>query len=590
MSFCTCHSTRKGMSPLLHRGGGLAVNRVIQLDPTRTTTLRRAFMAAMYKRFRWLKGQITQTVVQNDVFGLQNTLPRVRLQAVPETRAFVFKTASEKVESFMAWLREAQDEGILEVTTRTGGRPGLDQRWTDTYVRRAYDKGVDRGRTELEKVGIEMGPVEGVFRSPAHADRLGMLYTRTFSELKGITEAMDQQISRVLAEGLASGHHPSVIARALNNRVDKIGITRARTLARTEVIRAHHSATIAEYRAAGLTEGKVKAEWLTAGFNVCPICADMEGKIFTLDKMESMIPAHPNCRCCALPVLPEGAVEEVSREPSIPEDVVASRITDSKMQEYYLQQKQHYTTFFNQEDISHSIQAFHKESKIGATLTREEADAARVFREKVVRETEDMHLQVFWGDKTIKSNVFDTLNAWQSDASDTIASTWRTIGSIVERPTTVKYPEYIKKEYITKIKGLAKKKEQQKAYLRFRAMNQAYMERLGVKNVELYRGTDGDVGKMYARMITEEGSARNKFYLEDNALSGYSSNKYVANTFGIQRDGVTIRATISVEDIVVHRDLLMGQTMQFATEEEFIVVGTRRSIPLKDVATKTKPF
>jgi len=303
MSYCTCHNrTRKG--PLLHKGGGLHANRVVQLDPTRTTTLRRAFMAAMNKRFRWLKGQIIEAVVRQDVFGLQASLPRVRLQAVPQARAFEFKTAPEKVESFMAWLREAQDEGILEVTTRTGGRPGLDQRWTDTYVRRAYDRGVDRGRTELEKVGIEMGPVEGVFRSPAHADRLGMIYTRTFSELKGITEAMDQQISRVLADGLAAGNHPSVIARALNNRVDKIGITRARTLARTEVIRAHHSATMAEYRAAGLENVKVKAEWSTAGFNVCPICADMEGQVFTLDKMETMIPAHPNCRCVALPVLP----------------------------------------------------------------------------------------------------------------------------------------------------------------------------------------------------------------------------------------------------------------------------------------------
>lgn len=129
----------------------------------------------------------------------------------------------------------------------------------------------------------------------------GLLYTRTFNELKGITEAMDQQISRALAEGMAQGLGPAKIARNLTDRVDKIGITRARTMARTEIIRAHHLATINTYREAQIEGVRVKAEWSTAGFGVCPSCAEMEGKIFTLNEIEGMIPLHPSCRCCALP-------------------------------------------------------------------------------------------------------------------------------------------------------------------------------------------------------------------------------------------------------------------------------------------------
>jgi len=46
----------------------------------------------------------------------------------------------------------------------------------------------------------------------------------------------------------------------------------------------------------------VRAEWKTAGYNVCPDCSAMEGRIFSLDEIESMIPLHPNCRCVALPI------------------------------------------------------------------------------------------------------------------------------------------------------------------------------------------------------------------------------------------------------------------------------------------------
>lgn len=304
---CPHHQHHNPNTPL-----GFVLNRAMNLDPTRTTSLRKAFMGAMVKRFRWLKGQINGAIIKIDVFGMSTTpLGLASLALVPGE--FKFKTTAGKVDGFMSWLREKQDEGVLEVTKTPGGRAALDKHWTDVHVRRAYERGVKRGRAELRKRGYELGPdspIQGWMNQPMHADRLGMLYSRTFSELKGITEAMDQQISRELTEGLARGDNPLTIARHLNNRVDKIGIVRARTLARTEVIRAHHVANVAEYRAAGLEGVKVKAEWSTAGYKVCPVCSDMEGHVFTLDKIEGMIPAHPNCRCIALPVLPTDKVVE----------------------------------------------------------------------------------------------------------------------------------------------------------------------------------------------------------------------------------------------------------------------------------------
>jgi SPP1 gp7 family putative phage head morphogenesis protein len=155
--------------------------------------------------------------------------------------------------------------------------------------------------------------------APFHIDRLGLLYTRTYNELKGITDAMDQQLSRVLAQGIADGDGPRLIARkmvgVITGRGEELGLRdslgrwipakrRAEILARTEIIRAHHVATIQEYRNWGVVGVHVKAEWATAGDDrVCSECASLEGKIFTLDEIEPMLPLHPQCRCISLPWL-----------------------------------------------------------------------------------------------------------------------------------------------------------------------------------------------------------------------------------------------------------------------------------------------
>jgi len=98
---------------------------------------------------------------------------------------------------------------------------------------------------------------------------------------------------------MAEGKNPRTIARELykdvKNRVDKIGKVRSRMIARTEIVRAHHIANIQEYRQAEVEGVKVQAEWVT-GAGACPICIGLaEDKVYTLDEIEALIPAHPNC-------------------------------------------------------------------------------------------------------------------------------------------------------------------------------------------------------------------------------------------------------------------------------------------------------
>ena len=199
----------------------------------------------------------------------------------------------------------------------------VESAWSNVYIQDSYERGVKRARYELNKAGFDVPPINqtgGITASlsaPIHADRVGLLFTRVYSEMNGITNAMDQQISRVLAQGIIDGDNPRLLARKLNAvikgyKLGDLGITdtlgrfipaerRAETLARTEIIRAHAEAQLVEY-GNWTDEVRIKAEWATAGDNrVCERCASREGQVMTIDQARGMIPLHPNCRCIWLP-------------------------------------------------------------------------------------------------------------------------------------------------------------------------------------------------------------------------------------------------------------------------------------------------
>jgi len=293
-------------------------------DPTHTTALRNAFAKAMRRRFVELTRVIKTSVDTNDCFGLRREGIH-SLQMNPATpESFAFARSQQKVEAFMKWMQEQVDKGILTIGEFKQIGEAVEKAWTDLYIYDSYKRGVIRARYELKKAGFDIPSIEdtgGVVMSmstPFHIDRLGLLFTRVYNDLKGITAAMDMQISRILAQGMADGDGPALLARKLiatinGTKMGDLGITdtlgrfipaarRAEILARTEIIRAHHVAMVQEYRNWGLEGVYVKAEWRTAGDDrVCEKCAPMEGKIFTLDEIEGLIPFHPLCRCIGLP-------------------------------------------------------------------------------------------------------------------------------------------------------------------------------------------------------------------------------------------------------------------------------------------------
>ena len=167
-------------------------------------------------------------------------------------------------------------------------------------MKQGYTKGASRTLARMARLfkGIPSADlVESVIASPFHRTRLQSLYTRNFNELRGINDAMGQAVSRELTDGLAAGIGPLPLARRLAGRVDGIGIARARTMARTEIIRANAEGQLATFEQFGALEVNLEAEFQTVGDDdVCPQCLDLEAdNPYTIEEARGIIPVHPNC-------------------------------------------------------------------------------------------------------------------------------------------------------------------------------------------------------------------------------------------------------------------------------------------------------
>ena len=275
----------------------------LRVDPTRTTTLRKAFMADMRRRMRAIKKEIRISIVDEDDLGLVQHKP-----ITFNRQAWAFETDAGKIKAFQAWLQSRVDDHILEVDAVTG-KP-----WTSPYIESAYQKGTKRAYMQARSEDM-LEPVEGYasgttrqhflmdsFTSAVATSKVELLATRTFEQLRGISGAMSQQLSTVLADGLVAGIGPRKIAGIMSKTVDDITKKRALVIARTEIIYAHAEGQLDELQAQGLDKVSVLAEWSTAADErVCGLCGSLEGVMMTVKEARGLIPRHPNCRCMWIP-------------------------------------------------------------------------------------------------------------------------------------------------------------------------------------------------------------------------------------------------------------------------------------------------
>lgn len=178
-------------------------------------------------------------------------------------------------------------------------------------------------KSSIDWEGWEPGDAEAAAKliGTSKAPGLKNLLDGANVTIKGIEETRYNDLAGVLARSVADGLGVDETAKQIDAMFDK-GADWADMVARTETARAVTAGTLDSYADAGVT----KVEWLTADGG-CPICGEFEsmGPV-EMDQGFGDVegpPAHPNCLCTLLPVLPEGVVVE---EPEViaPEDEIAA--------------------------------------------------------------------------------------------------------------------------------------------------------------------------------------------------------------------------------------------------------------------------
>lgn len=217
-----------------------------------------------------------------------------------------FRTRADQLAAFQAWLKErfarellGRDEEALWIRyVEEGLRLGAGRAWEDvTKVRRVRFRPGQGLFTQDSKAEF----LRQAFAQPVAVDKVKLLAGRAFDELEGVTAAMALRLQRTLADGLVQGKGPRELARLLAAEVDGFGRSRALTLARTELVRAHAEGQLLALERLGVERVGVAVEWaVTKGRDgkpdakVCPLCRPLDGVVLSLQEAAGLLPRHPS--------------------------------------------------------------------------------------------------------------------------------------------------------------------------------------------------------------------------------------------------------------------------------------------------------
>lgn len=275
---------------------------------THINEVQRRFEADLYRRLVQdnrdrstrtpLKSKIRRKVVDEDAFDLTDS-GSLSASHSGSLQAYEFPENPERSAEFEEWLDRQVKRGVLVQVGRDRVIDG--DHWTSEYIRDAGKQGIKHGNRELRRAGVEPDdtPVGAALRAPVHTDILQAGYLRSYDELDKITSEMATEISRAMSDGLAQGWNPRKTASAMNERVDNVGLTRSRRIARTETMRAYHDHSIARYGEHDIQKVRIVT------YNPCDVCENLAAdNPYTLEEARGLIPGstHPNCVCATAPV------------------------------------------------------------------------------------------------------------------------------------------------------------------------------------------------------------------------------------------------------------------------------------------------
>ena len=154
------------------------------------------------------------------------------------------------------------------------------------------------------KMGIKLGaPLEERQRA---WQKVGALVEKSKGEFKGVSDAVNQQIRRAVADGMVNEESLSTVTKKIQDVAESVGEVRARTIARTETMKAINTGVKDRYKEIGVTHyERIEAEdertctdfLFVVGGKEYHGCTEIDGLICTREEADEIdAQTHPNCR------------------------------------------------------------------------------------------------------------------------------------------------------------------------------------------------------------------------------------------------------------------------------------------------------
>ena len=112
------------------------------------------------------------------------------------------------------------------------------------------------------------------------------------------TDKLIQSLNDELVHCVITGKKPTELKQLLQERFN-VSYSRADTIVRTETAHIQTQAAQQRYKDSGITQVEI---WADEDERSCDECGALHGERYPIDA-PLPIPAHPNCRCCILPVV-----------------------------------------------------------------------------------------------------------------------------------------------------------------------------------------------------------------------------------------------------------------------------------------------
>lgn len=180
--------------------------------------------------------------------------------------------------------------------------------WAFSVANRMVQDVARRDATMWADLGADIGEQ---LRGEIETTPTGQLFRQSINEqvdlITSLPREAAQRVHKVIIDGMSTGTRASTVAQEVL-KTGKVTESRAMLIARTETSRIATELTAARARTAGCTH----FVWKTASdMDVRPSHKELNNKIFAFDDLpivdgQPLLPGGTfNCRCFAMPVLPE---------------------------------------------------------------------------------------------------------------------------------------------------------------------------------------------------------------------------------------------------------------------------------------------